>query len=189
MVFGPCAGSGPEELAVVLGIGHVAVDRFPASHQCVFGELPQFIAVGTTRPSAKAVPFPLEPDCHPVVRESPKVPDAAVLDFAVRFLIRPTRQGGAEDRVSNWLAAHHGHHADSAGAGTRPADGSAGFTSVRGRVFGAAAAGAAMPRCAVTPKTWQSNYRIVSEVMNPGGSVVTGASFVVENSKATVNLV
>jgi len=46
-----------------------------------------------------------------------------------------------------------------------------------------------MPRCAVTPKTWQSNYRIVSEVMNPGGSVVTGASFVVENSKATVNLV
>jgi alkaline phosphatase D len=35
-------------------------------------------------------------------------------------------------------------------------------------------------RCTVTPRSWQSDYQIVPEVLTPGGPVETGASFTVE---------
>ena len=38
-------------------------------------------------------------------------------------------------------------------------------------------------RCTLTPKTWQSDYQIVANVVEPGGEVVTKASFVVEAGK------
>jgi alkaline phosphatase D len=41
--------------------------------------------------------------------------------------------------------------------------------------------------CTVTPKSWKSDYRIVPDVVKPNGSVVTGASFVVENGKRGVS--
>jgi alkaline phosphatase D len=35
-------------------------------------------------------------------------------------------------------------------------------------------------RCSVTPREWKADYRIVPEVLKPGGPVETGASFAVE---------
>ena len=41
-------------------------------------------------------------------------------------------------------------------------------------------------RCHVTANTWQSDYQVVEYVSRPGAPLVTGASFVVENSVAGV---
>jgi alkaline phosphatase D len=40
--------------------------------------------------------------------------------------------------------------------------------------------------CTVTPDRWQSDYRIIDEVLKPGGKVSTAASFVVEAGKAAI---
>jgi phosphodiesterase/alkaline phosphatase D-like protein len=36
-------------------------------------------------------------------------------------------------------------------------------------------------RCTVTPKTWKSDYQVVENVTEPGATIATRASFVVEN--------
>jgi alkaline phosphatase D len=41
-------------------------------------------------------------------------------------------------------------------------------------------------RCHVTPKSWQSDYVVVSDVMQPGGKCETYKSFVVENGNPKV---
>jgi alkaline phosphatase D len=41
-------------------------------------------------------------------------------------------------------------------------------------------------RCHVTPKSWQSDYVVVSDVMQPGGKCETYKSFVVENGSPKV---
>jgi alkaline phosphatase D len=38
--------------------------------------------------------------------------------------------------------------------------------------------------CMVTPKTWRSDYRIIDDVLKPGGNIETRASFVVEAGEA-----
>jgi len=40
--------------------------------------------------------------------------------------------------------------------------------------------------CTVTPERWQSDYRVIDEVLKPGGKVSTAASFVVEAGKPTI---
>ena len=40
--------------------------------------------------------------------------------------------------------------------------------------------------CTVTPKTWQSDFRVIDEVLKPGGTVSTKASFVVEAGNAAI---
>jgi alkaline phosphatase D len=37
--------------------------------------------------------------------------------------------------------------------------------------------------CTVTPETWRSDYRVIDEVLKPGGKIETRASFVVESGK------
>ena len=40
--------------------------------------------------------------------------------------------------------------------------------------------------CTITPKSWRSDYRVVAEVIKPGGEVATLASFVVETGRPSV---
>ena len=43
-------------------------------------------------------------------------------------------------------------------------------------------------RCVVTPQRWTADYRIISRISEPGGSVRTDASFTVEAGRARVSL-
>lgn len=38
-------------------------------------------------------------------------------------------------------------------------------------------------RCIVTPEAWRSDYRVVPEILRPGGPILTRASFVVESGR------
>jgi alkaline phosphatase D len=42
-------------------------------------------------------------------------------------------------------------------------------------------------RCAVTPKTWQTDFVAIDDVLKPGGKAMTRASFVVEAGKAQIH--
>jgi alkaline phosphatase D len=39
-------------------------------------------------------------------------------------------------------------------------------------------------RCTVTPKSWRSDFRTVSQIEKPGAPIITRASFVVEAGEA-----
>ena len=41
-------------------------------------------------------------------------------------------------------------------------------------------------RCAVTPKTWTSDYMVIDDVEKPGGKTTRRASFVIENGSPIV---
>src|SRR2546423_582754 len=41
--------------------------------------------------------------------------------------------------------------------------------------------------CTITPKEWQSNFRVVPEVQKPNGPVHTRASFIVEAGRSGAN--
>lgn len=69
------------EATILLGDGDVVDAGLSASHQPVFVELPQFIAIGPMPLPSNIVPFVLETHRNAISAERPQLLDQAVVEF------------------------------------------------------------------------------------------------------------
>src|SRR5262249_8366077 len=78
-------GSGPEELPIAFGNGHVVDSGFPPTHQAVVVEFPEFVAVAAEPLAGVVVPFVLEAHRDAALVEGPKCLHQPIVKFPLPF--------------------------------------------------------------------------------------------------------
>ncbi len=85
MISGSRSRSRPKKLTIGFPNRDVVDAGFAPSHQTVFSELPQLVAIAAVPNAGSVVPFVLEADSDSIVGECPEVLHKPVVEFTIPF--------------------------------------------------------------------------------------------------------